>query len=234
MKVRCMALALPLLLVLISLAGAQGTAFSYEGKLLVNGTPANGNYDFQFRVYDLPTGGTQIGATPQRNNVLVVDGIYTVSVDFASAPWTSGFRYMEINVRPAGSGSFTLLSPRQEVQPVPYAIRSANATSADSVAVAGVPAGSGNYIQNGTSQQASSNFNISGNGTAGGTLSGGVVNSATFFSIGGDKVLDNYGYYNIFAGVGAGQSFNTLSDQITTIGYHADIEGGDSEKLCGG
>lgn len=203
MRVRRMVLVLPILLILVSLAGAQSTAFSYQGKLLVSGVPANGNYDFQFRIYDLPTGGTQIGATPLRTNIPVVDGIYTVSVDFGSAPWTSGFRYMEINVRPAGSGSFTTLSPRQEVQAVPYAIRSANSTSADSVAVGGVPAGSGNYIQNGTTQQASSNFNISGNGTAN------VFDAGTQFNIGGNRVLSNAGTNNLFAGVNAGQANTT-------------------------
>jgi len=40
-------------------------------------------------------------------------------------------------------------------------------------------AGSANYIQNGTSQQATSNFNISGNGTAGGTISATAVGIGT-------------------------------------------------------
>jgi hypothetical protein len=56
-----------------------------------------------------------------------------------------------------------------------------NATIADvagakitgAVPVAAIPAGSANYIQNGTTQQGSANFNISGNGTAAGTLSAG-------------------------------------------------------------
>src|SRR5262249_20058137 len=39
------------------------------------------------------------------------------------------------------------------------------------IPVASVPPGSGSYIQNTTSPQASSNFNISGNGTVGGNLS---------------------------------------------------------------
>jgi hypothetical protein len=49
--------------------------------------------------------------------------------------------------------------------------------------------GSSNYVQNTTSQQASTNFNISGNGTAGGTLSGNSVNAATQYNLGGQKVL---------------------------------------------
>jgi hypothetical protein len=50
-----------------------------------------------------------------------------------------------------------------------------NASSADAVTVNGVPSGSGNYIQNTTTQQASANFNISGNGTAGGMSVNGAV-----------------------------------------------------------
>lgn len=44
-------------------------------------------------------------------------------------------------------------------------------------AVARIPAGSANYIQNTTAQQASSNFNISGNGVIAGTLTAGGVSS---------------------------------------------------------
>ncbi|HLJ68489.1 MAG TPA: hypothetical protein VKX16_14135 [Chloroflexota bacterium] len=57
-----------------------------------------------------------------------------------------------------------------------------------------LPAGSTNYIQNGTSQQASANFNISGNGTLGGSLSvapGG--GSGTLFQAG--KASTSYGSY---------------------------------------
>src|SRR6185295_13953496 len=77
--------------------------------------------------------------------------------------------------------------------------------------------GSSNYIQNGTSAQASTNFNILGNGTAGGTLSGNVVNSATQFNIGGNRVLSNAGNSNLFAGVSAGAS-NTTGALNTFVG----------------
>src|SRR5438094_9055389 len=64
--------------------------------------------------------------------------------------------------------------------------------------------GSSNYIQNTTSPQSSSNFNISGNGTAGGTLSGNVVNATTQFNLNGSRILSNPGLENLFAGAGAG------------------------------
>src|SRR5262249_5962871 len=72
------------------------------------------------------------------------------------------------------------------------------------IPVGSVPAGSTNYIQNTTSQQASSNFNISGSGTAGGTLSANVVNATTQFNLGGNRILSAAGSSNLFAGINAG------------------------------
>jgi len=73
-------------------------------------------------------------------------------------------------------------------------------------------AGSSNYIQNTNTTQASTNFNISGNGTVGGALSAG-----TQFNIAGNHVLSISGAgqlginSNTFAGVGTGAS-NTPSN----------------------
>ncbi len=81
------------------------------------------------------------------------------------------------------------------------------------IPVASVPAGSGSYIQNqNAAVQASSNFNISGDGTAGGTLSGNTVNAATQFNLGGSRVLIQSGTLNnenLFVGLNAGTSNTT-------------------------
>lgn len=82
-----------------------------------------------------------------------------------------------------------------------------------------VPAGSANYIQNTTSQQASSSFNISGNGTAGGTLSGNTVNASVQYNIGGSRILSSAGTGNLFAGVGAGA--NNTGSNNTFFGAQA-------------
>jgi len=81
-----------------------------------------------------------------------------------------------------------------------------------------LPSGSANYVQNTTTQQASSNFNISGNGTADGTLSGNTVNAATQYNIGGIRVLGATGY-NLFAGFGAGS--NTTGNYNSFFGREA-------------
>jgi hypothetical protein len=88
------------------------------------------------------------------------------------------------------------------------------------IPVASVPAGSTSYIQNTTSQQAATNFNISGNGTSAGTLSGNVVNAITQYSLGGNAILSNAGTNNLFAGVGSGQA-NTNGSNNAFFGHHA-------------
>ncbi len=40
---------------------AQGTAFTYQGRLNNGGSPATGLYDFRFKLYVDPFGNTQAG-----------------------------------------------------------------------------------------------------------------------------------------------------------------------------
>jgi hypothetical protein len=174
---------------------AQGTAFTYQGKLTDGANPANGSYDFQFALFDSLSAGTQIGSPLTRSAVAVNGGIFTVELDYGVSAFPAANRFLLISVRPAGGGSFTALAPRQKISSTPYAIRTLSAGTADGLSdgcvacvqnahinsvagtkvtgmipVASVPAGSGNYIQNSSTQQAASNFNISGNGTIGGNL----------------------------------------------------------------
>jgi hypothetical protein len=218
------------------MAFAQGTAFTYQGKLTDSGNPATGNYDFQFSLFDAASGGTQLGTTQTLTNVAVSNGIFSVQLDFVNCSGCScptcfngGARFLAIAVRPAGGGAFTPLVPRQPITSTPYAVKSLNATTADglsvacvncvtssqiasvngsavsgAIPVASVPSGSGNYIQNTTSPQASSNFNISGNGTAGGTLSANVVNATTQFNLGGQRLLSADAVNNLSVGFNAG------------------------------
>src|SRR6185295_14196382 len=61
------------------------------------------------------------------------------------------------------------------------------------IPVASIPGGNPNYIQNTTSPQPASNFNILGNGTVAGLLSGNFVDATTQYNIGGARVLSNGG-----------------------------------------
>jgi hypothetical protein len=101
---------------------AQGTVFTYQGFLKVSGNPANANYDFQFSLWTAASGGSQVGSTLTLMSVPVQNGLFTVSLDFGNV-WDGSDRYLQIAVRPAGSGSYTTLSPRVKINPTPYAIR---------------------------------------------------------------------------------------------------------------
>ncbi|HEY6120986.1 MAG TPA: hypothetical protein VIV66_13575, partial [Pyrinomonadaceae bacterium] len=217
---------------------AQTSVFNYQGRLQDTGTPANGTYDFQFRLFDALVGGNQVGTTLIRDDVGVTSGIFSVSLDFGAAAFPGGDRFLEISVRPGVStGPFTILSPLELISSTPYALHSSSASSADAAATAtnatqlgGVAAsqytlttdprlsnaraplpGSGNYIQNSTTQQTGSNFNISGNGTVGGTVTGSTVNALTQFTMGGVVVLKAVPFNNTFVGLDTG-SFNTGSE----------------------
>src|SRR5882724_1721578 len=114
-------------------AFAQSSGFTYQGKLADGGNAANGQYDFQFQLFDALSGGTQQGTMLTVSNVAVAAGIFTVQLDFGACPtcFNGSPRFLEIAVKPTSGSTFTTLSPRQQVTATPYAIRSLNATSAD-------------------------------------------------------------------------------------------------------
>lgn len=115
-------------LTLSAYAQQSSTAFTYQGFLRDGGRPANGIYDFRFALYDDATGGNQIGSVVFVENVTVADGLFTVEVDFGTAPFNTGARrWIEIGVRPGNNtGGHSLLTPRIELTPVPYALYAQN------------------------------------------------------------------------------------------------------------
>lgn len=77
---------------------------------------------------------------------------------------------------------------------------------------------SNNFIQNTTVLQPDSNFNISGNGNALGTLSGTAVNAALQFNLRNQRVLSGtVSLDNLFVGFGVGAD-NTASTQNVFVG----------------
>lgn len=100
----------------------QGTAFTYQGVLADTGAPANGIYDLEFRVFDAPVAGTQVGNAVVGQNLAVSNGLFTTTLDFGSGVFTGPARWLNIAVRPGASeGPFIDLLPRQAVVAAPYA-----------------------------------------------------------------------------------------------------------------
>jgi hypothetical protein len=75
-----------------------------------------------FELYDALTAGQQVGVTLNQNNVAVTAGVFDVLLDFGDAPFNNAPRWLEIEVREAGVGNYTTLSPRQRVGAAPFAI----------------------------------------------------------------------------------------------------------------
>ncbi len=126
--------ALTALLTLLSLpVFAQGTAFTYQGLLNDDASPANGSYDLRFTIYDALTVGNQQGSLITCSATAVSNGLFTVTLDFGDQ-FPGANRWLEIAVRTNGAGVFTNLSPRQPLTPVPYAVFAASAATASSAA----------------------------------------------------------------------------------------------------
>jgi hypothetical protein len=218
---------------------AQSQAFTYQGRLTDGGSPAEGLFDMQFRLFNTqPVGtGTQLGVTVTNSSVQVTNGTFAVLLDFFLPVFDGSARFLEVSIRPTGSpGAYTLLDPRQAITSTPYAVRAASAAFADqavnAVQLGGqLPSG---FIQNTTFEQAGTNFNIGGNGTVGGTLTGGtvtggIVNAATQYNLGGLRMLTAGGPFgdligtvlvasNTFLGEGAGVNTTPSSFPGDSVG----------------
>jgi hypothetical protein len=105
-----------------TLAFAQtDTTLTYQGRLDDGGAPANGTYTLDFVLYDALSGGNSVGFWDTFTDHPVIDGLFTVELDFDDNFGLSAFdntdRWIEIRV------DGTILSPRQPVTRTPYAIQ---------------------------------------------------------------------------------------------------------------
>ena len=242
-----------LTLILANSILAQTTRFTYQGLLTDGGNPANGAYDLQFKLFSVLSGGAQQGTTVLLEDVPASNGIFKVTLDFGAPDFPGADRFLEISVRPgASTGTYTTLAPRQQLTSSPYAIRTLSAAAADSLSaacvncvtsgqiasVAGsqvtgilpvtvVPAGSGNYIQNTTTPQAGSNFNISGDGVIGGNLGIGTNSLAHALQVNGVTSLGAPGGVYGFS-VNAGSP-----GPYPSLGFNAFVNANASAYLAG-
>lgn len=211
----------------VAMVGAQGpnpraprgdarTTFTYQGRLTDGGAPANGAFDFEFKLYDAWTGGSQVGGTLHADDISVSNGLFTVNLDFGGV-FTGAERHLQIGVRPgASSGAYTTLTPRQELTPVPYAQALFGLYTQQNTDSPNLIGGySGNSVTSGVY-----GATIGGGGQSGFTNSV----SGNFGTVGGG--LNNAAGNNPGTTVGGGYS-NTASGQYATI------PGGDNNVAAG-
>ncbi len=129
-----------------ALAQPLTTAFTYQGELKQSGSPATGTFDLQFKLFDAPSAGNQIGTTLCSNNVNIAAGCFTTVLDFGSV-FNGQKRFLEVAVRADATGStpcatatgYTTLAPRQELSAAPnatFALTAAAASTATTAALA--------------------------------------------------------------------------------------------------
>ena len=112
-----------------SIVFAQGTAFTYQGRLNDGANPASGVYDFRFILYNSDVGGNQTGPILTNNAVAISGGLFTTPLNFGPAVFGGTIYWLETAVRTNGGGTFVPLNPRQQLTPSPYAIMAGSAGS---------------------------------------------------------------------------------------------------------
>jgi len=146
---------------------AQGTAFTYQGRLNFNGAPAAGNFDFRFRVATDANGNNFVGSPFLTNALPVTNGLFLSTIDFGAGVFLGGNLWLQIEVKTNAAAGYMTLFPLQNLTPTPYAMFANTASNVSGTVSA---AQIGGTILN-TSLPASPNFSgtvtansISGNG----------------------------------------------------------------------
>jgi hypothetical protein len=214
----------------VSEAALMGTAFTYQGRLIDANSAAEGLYDFQFKLFDDPNVvlGTQLGSDVNEPDVDVIDGYFTVELDFGGGVFDGNAVWLEIGVRPGelkDPCEYTPLVPRQEVTPTPYAIY---ALSSPWRGLSGIPSGFADGVDDdggltlpfsGNVNESGSAFMISNSSTANFAFTlHGLMSSASSGSNSAAVRGENHGTTNFgsgvmgsHAGIGAGVYGSSIS-----------------------
>lgn len=160
MRVRTLVFTVVTIMALGAPIAALDTAFSYQGRLNDAGSPADGDYDFQFIIFTAEVGGSQVGPILNGDHVQVIDGYFTVYLDFGAGVFDGTALWLEVQVRDGGSmGAYTPLAPRQAVLPSPYSLYSGKVEWDD---IEGMPPGFADGTDDGSQYQAGNQLDLVG------------------------------------------------------------------------
>ncbi|EEF59926.1 beta strand repeat-containing protein [Pedosphaera parvula] len=218
---------------------AQGTLFTYQGRLNTSGSPANGLYDFRFKVYLDSLGTAQVGSAFVTNAIPTTNGLFTTGIDFGAGVFTGSNYWLEVDVRTNGVGSYTVLTPLQPVTPTPYAIFANTASNLTGTLPAtqlsgAVPSAnlSGSYGSAVTFNNANGNFSGNGSGLTGvnaATLNG--LNSSSFWRTGGNT---NTVPGSNYLGTADNQPLEVRVNNTRVMRFEPDTRGLNAGNVIGG
>ncbi|MCB0153278.1 MAG: hypothetical protein KDF65_00680 [Anaerolineae bacterium] len=119
-------------------AQTTDTTFTFQGRLRSGTDYVNATCKFDFYLFDAASGGNQVGSSQTKTGVAVVDGYFTVALDFGSV-FASSARYLEIrNVNCGRLSDPVNLAGRMRIDSAPAAGRAGAAGSANSVDWSGI------------------------------------------------------------------------------------------------
>lgn len=206
-------------------ATAQTSVFTYQGRFTDStvAQPTNGTYNMQFALFDAAAGGNQVGASVTISAVQVVNGIFTVSLDYTAASFDGTARFLQVTV------GNTVLSPRQEITSAPYAIAARKALLAnDSNKLGGIDADqyvtgqvvrSVNNLTNNVTLAAGNNITITPSGNtltiaSTGGNGGSGINNQTSLQANANFNIDGTGAANVF---NAATQFNIGGNRVLSV-----------------
>ncbi|MCX6916060.1 MAG: SUMF1/EgtB/PvdO family nonheme iron enzyme [Verrucomicrobia bacterium] len=113
-----------LVLGLTATATAQGTGFTYQGRLDSGGVPYSGTAHFRPTLWDDLDSGTQLAInSPPELEVAVTNGLFVLLLDFgANSQFPGADRWLQLKLRIGNEQFTTVLTPRQKITATPYAI----------------------------------------------------------------------------------------------------------------
>ena len=193
-----------------------GTAFTYQGRLVDDGNPASGVYDFKFRLFDAASGGSLIGVAQSVDDLTVSDGLFTADLDFGAGAMDGQARWLEIDVKRDAEAGYTTLNPRVALTAAPNALAlpglwtQQNAVSPNLV---------GGYHDN----------------MVGGAVEGAVIGGGGH-STGANQIHDDFGTIGGGSGNAAGNDDGDDTSQpwATVGGGLSNIAGGNRATVGGG
>lgn len=115
MPIRCHLLASALALALAVPVTAPAEPFTFQGFLEQSGAPLNGTANLAFKLFNSENGSNQVGSTITANAYPVLDGVFSIDLNFAGVMFQDEIRWLQVEV------NGTPLGPRIEILPAPLA-----------------------------------------------------------------------------------------------------------------
>ncbi len=170
----------------------MSSSFTYQGELAESGAALDGPVDLIFTLYDAASAGSIVNAAIHLSNVDVVDGVFTVELDYGPWSYDGDTRWLEIQVRsphdPGNTAPFTTLDPRQKLTAAPYATHALNVENHWSVTGGRVYNDTAPFVGVGRSSQISSSEVFGVHANVSGSYGG------MYVSTDGENGLPFYGY----------------------------------------